>query len=199
MRFRNNLDSLFTFALLLCDSFIGDEPMKNRSTPRAPSSRPFSYIRVNYLLENETNVRMPEIRRRFPWKRFAKSRRGFILKTLNVFKIKPLQSKQIMRFGFPGAYWCRRNIFLFRKLKPFFCLLTETSGGLSSQGVAAICLSVGISLLFVLAIGFFLRRGKRKIKHSKQRQRARTLSQCSLQVTCNKLVLCQELNTEGRL
>lgn len=51
---------------------------------------------------------------------------------------------------------------------------------LSRVDIAAICISVGISLLLLSTIGFFLWRGaKRKRKLLNRRERARRISQCS--------------------
>jgi len=57
--------------------------------------------------------------------------------------------------------------------------IKDNSGKLSTLDISAICISVGISVFFVLAIGIFLWRGARKVKLSKKRQRTRTISQSS--------------------
>ncbi|XP_078364974.1 vascular endothelial growth factor receptor 1-like isoform X2 [Oculina patagonica] len=56
-----------------------------------------------------------------------------------------------------------------------------TSNKLSILDIAAICISVGLGMFFVCAIGFLLRRGAKKIKQSERRHRARTISQSSCQ------------------
>lgn len=62
--------------------------------------------------------------------------------------------------------------------KQSFNIKRETDK-LSIIDVAAICISVGLALFFVCAIGFLLRRGVNKIKQSERRHRARTISQSS--------------------
>lgn len=57
--------------------------------------------------------------------------------------------------------------------------IKRTADELSTIDIAAICISVGLALFFVCAIGFFLRRGANKIKQSETRHRARTISQSS--------------------
>ncbi|KAJ7374557.1 hypothetical protein OS493_004895 [Desmophyllum pertusum] len=56
-----------------------------------------------------------------------------------------------------------------------------TSNKLSSLDIAAIGISVGLGVFFVVTIGFLLRRGANKKKQSERRQRARTISQSSCQ------------------
>ena len=51
--------------------------------------------------------------------------------------------------------------------------------GLTSTDKAAIGISVGLTLFFVISIAILMKRGSKQIKKSVRRQRARTLSQSS--------------------
>ena len=61
----------------------------------------------------------------------------------------------------------------------FAFVFSGAADKLSTIDIAAICISVGLALLFVCAIGFLLRRGANKIKQSERRHRSRTISQSS--------------------
>ena len=61
-------------------------------------------------------------------------------------------------------------------------LFSGKSKGLSRVDIAAIGISVGITLFLSLAIGFFLWRGTRNKNLAKRRERIRTISENSAQV-----------------
>lgn len=64
-----------------------------------------------------------------------------------------------------------------------FLIFPEKARKLSTLDIAAILISIGITLFFMIAIGFLLWRARKKVKGSEKRQRARTISQSSAQVS----------------
>ena len=68
-----------------------------------------------------------------------------------------------------------RSVFLWL----FFFMSEYPLEGLTSTDKAAIGISVGLTLFFVISIAILMKRGSKQIKKSVRRQRARTLSQSS--------------------
>ncbi|CAH3130188.1 unnamed protein product [Porites lobata] len=77
-------------------------------------------------------------------------------------------------------------------------LITGKSKGLSRVDIAAIGISVGITLFLSLAIGFFLWRGTRNKNLAKRRERIRTISENSAQVNGALIEESQSPPKEGR-
>ena len=73
------------------------------------------------------------------------------------------------------------------ELSSYLLFFSGETDKLSTIDIAAICISIGLALFFVCSIGILLQRGANKIKQSKRRHRARTISQSSSSCqVCNK-------------
>lgn len=76
--------------------------------------------------------------------------------------------------------------------------IVSYSRKLSSTDIAAIGISIGLALFFVLAIAFLMRRGAKKIKQSDKRQRARTISQSSTQAEDQEALMANSTPDKNR-